>query len=163
MTTSSEPPSPAFTNEAGLHSEQPSTTAQAGRSTLPLATLLSSITTPLNRFERVYLSDSREVMRDAVMHMQHLYCLVFASPGDAFPLGYVARKALVVELLTGNRPDVLRLVTIFPCLPVSISVDEALRVLIRKHAELGVLCGLDGAAIGLCGRESLGRLAENCL
>jgi CBS domain containing-hemolysin-like protein len=88
---------------------------------------------------------------------------VFASPDDGFPLGYVARKRLAVELLTGNRPDILRLVTIAPCLPISISVNEALRVLVRKQAQLGVLCNSEGAAIGLCSREILLRLAEDRL
>jgi CBS domain containing-hemolysin-like protein len=97
------------------------------------------------------------------MLAQHGYLLVFGKPGDAFPLGYAAKKLLTVELLTGNRPDVLRLVSIAPCLPVSISHGEALRVLARKHAQLGVLCDLEGTATGLCTRESLLHVAEDRL
>jgi CBS domain containing-hemolysin-like protein len=128
-----------------------------------LAHLLALILTPLNQFGRIHLSDTRDAMRDAVMRMQPGYCLVFSSPDDTFPLGYAAKKQLAVELLTGNRPDVLRLVTITPCFPISVGIDEALRTLTRKHAQLGVLCDLSGAAIGLCTRESLLRLAGDRL
>jgi len=128
-----------------------------------LADLLSLILSPLNQFGRINLSDTRDAMRDAVMGMQPAYCLVFNSPDDTFPLGYAAKKQLAVELLTGNRPDVLRLVTITPCFPISVGIDEALRTLTRKHAQLGVLCDLSGAAIGLCTRESLLRMAEDRL
>jgi CBS domain containing-hemolysin-like protein len=163
MTTTSEPPSRAFPSEANQYCEILSLSDQARPSDRPLTVLLSTITTPLNQFERIHVGDTFDVMRDAVMRLQRDYCLVFASPDDGFPLGYVARKRLAVELLTGNRPDILRLVTIAPCLPISISVNEALRVLVRKHAQLGVLCNREGAAIGLCTREILLCLAEDRL
>lgn len=163
MTTTSEPPSRAFPSETNRYCEILPPSAQACPSVRPLAVLLSTITTPLKQFERIHLGDTCDVMRDTVMRMQGDYCLVFASPDDSFPLGYVARKRLAVELLTGNRPDVLRLVSIAPCLPISISVGEALRVLVRKQAQLGVLCDREGAAIGLCSREVLLCLAEDRL
>lgn len=98
-------------------------------------------------------------MRATVMHSASGYLLVFSSAEEAFPLGYVHRAALAIELLTGNRADVHRLVTLTPYLPISISLGEALRLLGRKQAELGILCDLQGTALGCCTRECLQQLA----
>ena len=98
-------------------------------------------------------------MRAAVMHSPPGYLMVFASGEEDFPLGYVHSTPLAIELLTGNRADVQRLVTLTPCLPVSISLGEALRLLDRKQAELGILCDLQGAALGCYTRERLQQLA----
>ena len=99
-------------------------------------------------------------MRATVMHSAPGYLLVFSSAEEDFPLGYVHRAALAIELLTGNRADVQRLVTLTPCLPVSISLDEALRQLNRKQAELGILCDQQGTPLGACTRECLQQLAS---
>lgn len=99
-------------------------------------------------------------MRATVMHSAPGYLLVFSSAEEAFPLGYVHRAALAIELLTGNRADVHRLVTLTPCLPVSIGLDEALRQLNRKQTELGILCDQQGTPLGACTRECLQQLAS---
>lgn len=109
------------------------------RSVQPLADVLSTILIPLGHFGRILNG----------------YFLAFRTPEETFPLGYVLRTQLAGELLKGNRADVQALVTIAPCLPVPISLGEALRILRGKHAELGILCDLNGAAIGCCTSESL--------
>lgn len=156
MPASSEPPSRRFPNPESLRSQPPS---PADRSALPLGNLLPALLIPLEHFPRIDLDSTRAAMRAAVMHSPPGYLLVFASAEEDFPLGYVHRTPLAIELLTGNRADVQRLVTLTPCLPISISLGEALRLLGRKQAELGILCDLKGAALGCCTRECLQQLA----
>ena len=156
MPALSEPPSRCFPQKESLQKPLPS---PVDRSALPLGNLLPALLTPLEHFPRIDLDSTRAAMRTAVMHSAHSYLLVFRSSEEDFPLGYVHRTPLAIELLTGNRADVQRLVTLTPCLPISISLGEALRLLDRKQAELGILCDLQGAALGCCTRECLQQLA----
>lgn|SRR3990167_442531 len=125
------------------------------RSVQPLADVLSTILIPLGHFGRIDLASAHDIMGNALTSNLNGYFLAFRTPEETFPLGYVLRTQLAGELLKGNRADVQALVTIAPCLPVPISLGEALRILRGKHAELGILCDLNGAAIGCCTSESL--------
>lgn len=161
MTISSEPPSRTFPEETNPHCDL-MPVAHAADSITPLSALLPSISTPLHQFERIYLNDTFEALYDAVKRRENSCCLVFTSADDDFPLGYATRESLRAELL-GHAPDLLSRIIVPPCLPVSISVDEAIRLLSRKQAELGVLCDLDGTLIGLCTRSSLLNLDDDRL
>lgn len=144
MPSSSEPPSRSFPLV-----DCPDSSVQ------PLVEVLSTILIPLGHLGRIDLASAHDIMGDELTSNLNGYFLAFRTPEETFPLGYVLRTQLAVELLRGNRADVQGLVTIAPCLPVPISLGEALRILRDNHAELGILCDLHGAAIGCCTRESL--------
>lgn len=120
-----------------------------------LADVQSSILIPLEAFACIHLNDSNAAMREVVMRMRGDYCLVVESPAEKAPLGYLHKRRLLVELLTGNRSDIRRLVAIAPNISASFDTEQALQMLASKNASAGLLCDSAGAAIGLFTRESL--------
>ena len=107
---------------------------------------------PIDALACINLSDSNAAMREVVMHM-HMrgdYCLVFEARADRVPLGYVYKRQLIVELLTGNRPDIRRLVAVAPKITSSLPAEQAVKVL--ASTSVGLLCDADGAIIGLLTR-----------
>lgn len=152
MQIPSEPPSCAFTDAQGTdcHCLIP-----AEDSLRPLRELPASILIPLDSLERIHLTDSRELMRASIMRARLDLLLVYGTPQDRYPQGAVARRSLAIELLTGNRPDIPRLVSPIACLPDTFLLDEALRELTHQKAQFCVICAPDGEAIGLCSREGL--------
>ncbi|WP_137822236.1 hypothetical protein [Pseudomonas sp. D(2018)] len=109
---------------------------------------LCSVMTDVSSLEAIDISISYESMRQIIMQSQHSCLVVLDGTSAGSPRGYILKKQLAIELLTGNRPNLERLIVFGPSFAADVSLAEAASGLAASDAHLGSVLS-EGRLIGI--------------
>ncbi|TNB81406.1 TerC family protein [Pseudomonas sp. Fig-3] len=99
--------------------------------------------------DHIDLADSYDEIRQALMNSAHSRLVVIRDGQIDEPLGYVHKKELFKELLTGNRPNPENLVRASLNLPETCSILNALELMRGESTHIAFVVDEFGGFIGL--------------
>ncbi|WP_342245007.1 hypothetical protein [Pseudomonas sp. OTU5201] len=109
---------------------------------------LCSAMTDVPCLETIDISISYESMRQIIMQSRYSCLVVLNGTSAGFPRGYILKKQLAIVLLTGNRPNLERLIVFGPSFAADVSLSEAAIGLAASGAHLGFVPS-EGRLIGI--------------